>query len=170
MRWCPPGAGRRQALPGTAQRLPHICRVGTPASPKAGRGLRQARLDARPAVARPHLHLARAASTATRRQGVLFGGRTGVPAAPALNRVRPRRIGRTAVPELHDHGAVRAMLLTLPQCARIGRLFRRVIIRCAPGPRQVIIADLPLKKALEFQVLSNISVSYTDRAWPRCGH
>src|SRR5437879_5315303 len=28
----------------------------------------------------------------------------------------------------------------------------------------------PLKKALEFQVLSNISVSYTDRAWPRCGH
>jgi hypothetical protein len=30
--------------------------------------------------------------------------------------------------------------------------------------------DLPLKKASGFQVLSNISASYMDRAWPRCGH
>ena len=32
------------------------------------------------------------------------------------------------------------------------------------------LADLPLKKALEFSVLPSISASYKNRAWPQCGH
>ena len=37
-------------------------------------------------------------------------------------------------------------------------------------PAGPYLADLPLKKALEFPILSNISTSCMDLVWPRCGH
>ena len=33
-----------------------------------------------------------------------------------------------------------------------------------------IVTDLPLKTALAFPILSNISTSCMDLVWPRCGH
>jgi hypothetical protein len=72
-----------------------------------------------------------------------------------------------------DRGRVQAILAILA-CAH-GRLsgadLRALLTEggeASVGGR--FLADLPLKKALEFSVLPSISASYKNRAWPQCGH